>query len=121
MPMAAPNPLAQAHQSIGEYFVAFSSVELELGEAIKVVFGLRDNEAGDAQSLQRSGILRARRVSYGQLANCIALLRVCIGVLRINAHMFCGSIMTIEKPEEYRPASLGRFCLREMQMEDYTE
>ena len=67
--MAAPNPLAQAHQSIGEYFVAFSSVELELGEAIKVVFGLRDNEAGDAQSLQRSAILRARRVSYGQLAN----------------------------------------------------
>ena len=28
--------------------------------------------------------------------------------------------MKFPKIEEYRPASLGRYCLREMQMEDFT-
>ena len=46
--MPAPDPLAQAYQAIGEYFCAFSAVEYELGEAIKVAFGLQNNEASDA-------------------------------------------------------------------------
>lgn len=39
---------AKAYQAIGEYFCAFSAVEHELGEAIKVAFGLQNNEASDA-------------------------------------------------------------------------
>src|SRR5262249_26451907 len=35
-------------QSIGEYFCAFSEVEHELGEAVKVVLSLQENEASDA-------------------------------------------------------------------------
>jgi hypothetical protein len=42
------SPLAAAHQAIGAYFCAFSRVEHELGESVKVVFGLQGNEAADA-------------------------------------------------------------------------
>jgi hypothetical protein len=42
------SPLADAHQAIGEYFCAFSRVEQELGESVKVVFGLENNDASDA-------------------------------------------------------------------------
>jgi hypothetical protein len=54
MPMSAPDddhdvdPLAEAYQSIGEYFVEFSKVEHELGQAVIVVLGLQKNEASDA-------------------------------------------------------------------------
>jgi hypothetical protein len=40
--------LAGAYQAIGRYFCAFSALERELGEAIKVIFRLRDHEASDA-------------------------------------------------------------------------
>ena len=39
---------AKAHQAIGAYFSAFSALERELGEAIKVVFRLQGHEAADA-------------------------------------------------------------------------
>ena len=38
----------KAHQAIGAYFCAFSALERELGEAIKVVFRLQGHEAADA-------------------------------------------------------------------------
>jgi hypothetical protein len=41
------NPLVEAHQAIGEYFCAFSRLERELGEALKVVLQLRGNPAAD--------------------------------------------------------------------------
>jgi hypothetical protein len=41
-------PLAKAHQAIGAYFCAFSALERELGEAIKVIFRLQAHEASDA-------------------------------------------------------------------------
>jgi hypothetical protein len=40
--------LSKAHEAIGEFFCAFSNLERELGEAIKVVLGLRDHPAADA-------------------------------------------------------------------------
>jgi hypothetical protein len=40
--------MVKAHQAIGEYFCAFSSLERELGQAIKVVLRLQDNAAADA-------------------------------------------------------------------------
>ena len=46
--MSAPSPFAQAYQSIGEYICAFSEVEHEIGEAVKVVLGLQKNDASDA-------------------------------------------------------------------------
>lgn len=42
------NQYAQAYQAIGEYFCAFSAVEHELGAAIKLAYGLQDNDASDA-------------------------------------------------------------------------
>jgi len=39
---------AQAYQAIGEYFCAFSAVEHELGEFIKLAYGLQSSEASDA-------------------------------------------------------------------------
>ena len=39
---------AKAHQLIGAYFCAFSELERELGEAIKVVLRLEGNVAADA-------------------------------------------------------------------------
>jgi hypothetical protein len=41
-------PLADAHQAIGAFFCAFSRVEQELGESVKVAYGLENNEASDA-------------------------------------------------------------------------
>jgi hypothetical protein len=38
---------AKAHQAIGEYFCAFSELERELGEAVKVVLHLDRHEAAD--------------------------------------------------------------------------
>jgi hypothetical protein len=40
--------LAKAHQAIGAYFCAFSELERELGEALKVVLRLQGNPAADA-------------------------------------------------------------------------
>jgi hypothetical protein len=40
-------PLAKAHQAIGAYFCAFSALERELGESIKVVLRLEGNAAAD--------------------------------------------------------------------------
>jgi hypothetical protein len=48
MTETSPPPFADAHQAIGEYFCEFSRVEQELGESIKVVYGLQDNEASAA-------------------------------------------------------------------------
>jgi hypothetical protein len=42
------SPLAEAHQAIGAYSCSFSRVEHELGESIKAVYGLQNNEASDA-------------------------------------------------------------------------
>jgi hypothetical protein len=42
------SPLADAHQAIGAHFAAFSRVEHELGESVKAVFGLENNDASDA-------------------------------------------------------------------------
>jgi hypothetical protein len=39
---------AKANQAIGEYIVAFSKVEDEIGEAVKVVLSLQKNDASDA-------------------------------------------------------------------------
>jgi hypothetical protein len=44
----AKSPVADAQQSIGAYMVAFSRVDHELGESVKAVFGLVNNEASDA-------------------------------------------------------------------------
>jgi hypothetical protein len=38
---------AKAHQAIGEYFSAFSELERELGESVKVVLHLEDHPAAD--------------------------------------------------------------------------
>jgi hypothetical protein len=43
----ADEPLAKAHQAIGAYFCAFSELERELGEALKVVLRLQNNPAAD--------------------------------------------------------------------------
>jgi hypothetical protein len=40
--------LSKAHEAIGEFFCAYSNLERELGEAIKVVLRLRDHPAADA-------------------------------------------------------------------------
>jgi hypothetical protein len=45
--MAAEPPFSKAHQAIGAYFCAFSAMERELGETIKVVFRLHRHEAAD--------------------------------------------------------------------------
>src|SRR3974377_790249 len=42
------DPHAKAHQAIGAYFCAFSALEHELGECIKVVFRLQGHESADA-------------------------------------------------------------------------
>jgi hypothetical protein len=47
-PMTETAPLAAAHQAIGAYFCEFSLVEQELGESVKVVYGLQSHEASDA-------------------------------------------------------------------------
>jgi hypothetical protein len=46
--MADESPYAKAHQAIGAYFCAFSALEHELGESIKVIFRLQGHEASDA-------------------------------------------------------------------------
>lgn len=46
--MTTADETAKAYQAIGEYFCAFSEVEHELGQAVKVVLGLQKNEAIDA-------------------------------------------------------------------------
>jgi hypothetical protein len=45
--MTEESHFAKAHQAIGEYFCAFSGLERELGETIKVVFRLQQHEASD--------------------------------------------------------------------------
>jgi hypothetical protein len=40
-------PCAKAYQAIGEYFCAFSALERELGEVIKVILRLQEHEARD--------------------------------------------------------------------------
>jgi hypothetical protein len=40
--------LAAAHRAIGAFFCAFSLVEHELGESVKAVYGLQNNDASDA-------------------------------------------------------------------------
>ena len=46
--MVEDDPCAKAYQAIGAYFCAFSALERELGEAIKVIFRLEQHEASDA-------------------------------------------------------------------------
>jgi hypothetical protein len=46
--MAETSSLAAAHQAIGAYFSSFSRVEYELGESVKAMYGLENNEASDA-------------------------------------------------------------------------
>jgi len=41
-------PLADAHRAIGAFFCTFSRVEHELGESVKAVYGLQNNDASDA-------------------------------------------------------------------------
>ena len=38
---------ARTYQAVGEYFCAFSELDRELGEAVKVVLGLTTHAAGD--------------------------------------------------------------------------
>jgi hypothetical protein len=71
--MAGESPNSKAHQAIGAYFCAFSVLERELGEAIKVIFRLQQHEAADTIvaalgdvakkiNLVRSAILIAKNV-----------------------------------------------------------
>jgi hypothetical protein len=46
--MAEDDPHAKAHQALGAYFCAFSALEHELGECIKVILHLQDHESADA-------------------------------------------------------------------------
>jgi hypothetical protein len=46
--MSGENPAAKAHEAIGAYFCAFSALEQELGETIKVLFQLQEHPAADA-------------------------------------------------------------------------
>jgi hypothetical protein len=57
------SPLADAHQAIGAYFSAFSRVEHELGESIKTVYGLENNEASDAIATALQIVEAAARTS----------------------------------------------------------
>jgi hypothetical protein len=59
--VTAADENAKAYQAIGEYFCAFSAVDYELGEAIKVAFGLQNNEASDATP-QHHHLMRKRNV-----------------------------------------------------------
>jgi hypothetical protein len=43
----APSSKFKAHQAIGAYFCAFSALDRELGETVKVVFRLQQHEAAD--------------------------------------------------------------------------
>jgi hypothetical protein len=45
--MAAETPKAKAYQAVGEYFCAFSALDRELGETVKVIFRLQQHEAAD--------------------------------------------------------------------------
>jgi hypothetical protein len=45
--MSDQTDFAKAYQAIGEYFCAFSELDRELGEAVKVVLGLTKHPAGD--------------------------------------------------------------------------
>jgi hypothetical protein len=71
----ADEPLAKAHQAIGAYFCAFSELERELGEALKIVLQLRGNPAADAivalvgdfrrkASIVREAIQHARNANW---------------------------------------------------------
>ena len=46
--MTEKSPLADAYQAIGAYYSEFSRVEYELGESVKAMYGLENNEASDA-------------------------------------------------------------------------
>ena len=46
--MAETDPNCKAHAAIGRYFYAFSTLERELGESLKVVLRLQENPAADA-------------------------------------------------------------------------
>jgi hypothetical protein len=46
-PMGEDPVFAKAHQAIGAYICAFSALQRELGEAVKVVLGLQTHPAGD--------------------------------------------------------------------------
>jgi len=45
--MSDQTEFARAYQALGEYFCAFSELDRELGEAVKVVLGLTTHRAGD--------------------------------------------------------------------------
>ena len=45
--MSDETEFAKAYQAIGEYFCAFSVLDRELGEAVKVVLGLQSHPAAD--------------------------------------------------------------------------
>ena len=48
MTEAEVQQLADAHRAIGAFFCTFSRVEHELGESVKAVYGLQNNDASDA-------------------------------------------------------------------------
>jgi hypothetical protein len=60
--MSTENSLTKAHQAIGEFFCAFSRLERELGEALKVVLRLQENEAADTIVAIVQDFLRKVRV-----------------------------------------------------------
>jgi hypothetical protein len=46
--MSTARPLAKAHEAIGAFFSAFSKLDREVGETLKVVLRLKGNAAADA-------------------------------------------------------------------------
>src|SRR5262249_8593577 len=46
--MSRPQALAKAHEAIGAFYCAFSNLDREVGETLKVVLRLQENLAADA-------------------------------------------------------------------------
>jgi ABC-type uncharacterized transport system substrate-binding protein len=61
---------AKAYQAIGKYFCAFSVLERELGEAVKVVLGLQSHQAADYVVAALNDV--ARKASLVQAAVGVA-------------------------------------------------
>jgi hypothetical protein len=52
-PAVDDSSVAKTHQAIGAFICAFSTLEHELGEAIKVVLGIENHPAADAHESER--------------------------------------------------------------------
>jgi hypothetical protein len=60
LPTPDEYPETKAHQAIGAFFCAFSELQQELGEAIKVLFRLQDHPASEVDPMRettRTGLL----------------------------------------------------------------